>query len=254
MSSSFSVWSFARDPEIERNNDYHRACLRGDMAMAIKFLDEGADVDTVRSDMPALLVAVHGGHFALSMELLARGASANCANRFGASPLHFAAEHGHLSLVQDLIEKGAAFVHRKDKNGDSALFYAVRKGHTEIVKFLLGQGVDPQVPNYVGDTPLHEAARIENVEIMEELLKAGGKIDAKNQDEKMAGDLVQTEDVKAKVEALTLKYAVAQHLKAPVEEAVVSISEVGQMAAKEKEEAKEVLEEKPTARRRIMKA
>lgn len=43
----------------------------------------------------------------MSRELLARGASPNITDKDGRSPLHLAAEKGHLQVVQDLLRKRA---------------------------------------------------------------------------------------------------------------------------------------------------
>lgn len=252
---SFSVWSFAEDPEVSRNSDFHKACMRGDYESVKKYLDEGADVNTTRSDMPALLLATHGNFFDVALELVKRGATANCFNRFGTAPLHFAAEKGHMSLVKALIDDGAAFVHRKDKNGDTALHYAARNSHQSVMEFLLEKGIDANGGNYVGDTALHYAAKNNNKEIVELLVKNGANPNQKNHEEQTPISLATEPQVKALMEALALRTEVSKHL-APEKQEVVSLGEFSEIEQKEKkeQETQSLEQQAPAARRRILKA
>ncbi|WP_156874793.1 ankyrin repeat domain-containing protein [Thermodesulfobacterium hveragerdense] len=45
----------------------------------------------------------------------------------------------------------------RDKYGDTLLHYAVRKNYKEIIKLLLEKGMDINIPNNRGETPLHNA-------------------------------------------------------------------------------------------------
>ena len=60
-----------------------------------------------------------------------------------ATPLHLAAEKGHLKVVQLLVESGAK-CDLTTKDGRTALDVAVDYGHVEIVRFLseLGEGAE----------------------------------------------------------------------------------------------------------------
>jgi ankyrin repeat protein len=78
----------------------------------------------------------------------------NPAANDGGTPLHLAAEKGHLETVKLLLE------HAKDKNpadniGSTPLHWAAQKGHLETVKFLLEHAKDKNPANKHGMTPLH---------------------------------------------------------------------------------------------------
>ncbi|KAF8559674.1 asparaginase-domain-containing protein [Imleria badia] len=59
----------------------------------------------------------------------------------GRSPLHVAALHGHAASVTWLLESGA-LVHLRDTLGHTALYYAARQGHKDIVNILVGTGAN----------------------------------------------------------------------------------------------------------------
>ncbi len=109
------------------------------------------------------------------------------------APLHLALRHGNLDLVRLLLDHGAdPNVMAEPAPGNPApgkppreiignpLHQAARGGNAEAVKLLLGKGGDPNraIPNN-GETPLHLAAQANRPEILEALLQAGAKLEAK---------------------------------------------------------------------------
>lgn len=69
---------------------------------------------------------------------------------------------------------------KKDGQGETRLYRAVRQGSAREVKKLLRQGADPDITNDQGLTPLHHAAYWGETEIVQLLLEAGAKPDADN--------------------------------------------------------------------------
>ena len=60
----------------------------------------------------------------------------------------------------------------RDANGWSGLYWAVRRGHDDIVMFLLSLlGTDINMTSYHGDTALHLAAWRNRVEMVRVLLE-----------------------------------------------------------------------------------
>lgn len=64
--------------------------------------------------------------------LIRAGADVNVKNNFGRTPLHAAAESGHLGCLRELIAAGAD-VNAKDDNDFTPLHKAAGKGHDECV-------------------------------------------------------------------------------------------------------------------------
>jgi len=63
-------------------------------------------------------------------------ANVNTPDCFGYAPLLYAAERGYTKVVQVLLNKGA-YIAVKNKDNDTALILAAKKGHIKIVKKLL---------------------------------------------------------------------------------------------------------------------
>ena len=123
-----------------------------------------------------LIVAAHNGHLNSVKILLGYGADIDARGtlkiadevRKRCTPLWAAAASGHLDVVKLFINKGA-FVDLQDEDGDTALHYAVKGGHLELVSELLALGAS-QLPNNLGLTPLLYACDECFIEIVEYLI------------------------------------------------------------------------------------
>lgn len=87
--------------------------------------------------------------------------------------LVLAAENGHVDVVKYLMGKGLN-IHTRN---DEALIFAVRNGHLEVVKYLLGQGADIHARN---DEVLIRAVRSKHLEVVKYLVSQGARINANN--------------------------------------------------------------------------
>lgn len=70
------------------------------------------------------------------------------------TPLHVAAEEGHLHMVEYLIANGAK-IDALDMHGWTPLHSACYRGHIDIVMYLLAAGADCLAVTDDGNTPLH---------------------------------------------------------------------------------------------------
>ena len=125
------------------------AALRGDAEEVASLLQGGAPVEArVRSSgATALALAAAAGHRDVVELLLQSGASAGARDGAGATALCVAALRGQLGAVEALVESqppGAreALLEVCTHGGETALLGAVKAGHVEVVKYLLGQGAD----------------------------------------------------------------------------------------------------------------
>ena len=67
--------------------------------------------------------------------LLSKGALIEARARYNYTPLHFAAQDGHTSIVELLLSKGAS-AKAVDDNNNTPLFYAEHKNHSDTVQLL----------------------------------------------------------------------------------------------------------------------
>ncbi|CAK8990518.1 unnamed protein product [Durusdinium trenchii] len=96
---------------------------------------------------------------------------------FNATPIHIAANRGHLEVVRLLLEAGAD----KDAvrtDGATALFIAAKNGHLEVVRLMLEAGADKDAVQTEGPTALFIAAQKGHFQAVQLLLEAGADKDA----------------------------------------------------------------------------
>jgi ankyrin repeat protein len=91
-----------------------------------------------------------------------------------------AAEQGDLEAVKALIKQGRSINEResKAKFGWTPLIAAIYQGHTNVVRYLLDAGADPNLGGKNGETPLMWATAKgdDNIEIVEALLSHGARV------------------------------------------------------------------------------
>jgi ankyrin repeat protein len=128
--------------------------------------------------------------------LLAKGAALNSlGDDLG---LNGASFHGHWRLCQFLLESGANANFADTDTGETPLHSALctpnRVAHNLVVKVLLANGANPNAATKrsvetgafmrdcrtKGETPLHRAAAFGDEEVIQDLLDAGAKVEAKD--------------------------------------------------------------------------
>lgn len=87
-----------------------------------------------------LLAATRKGDLAQVNALLDKGASVNLKSSYGQTPLFFACDRGHTEIVKLLVDRGADVNVEDTFYHASALSWAAQKNRTEIVKLLLDHG------------------------------------------------------------------------------------------------------------------
>ncbi|XP_015258825.1 PREDICTED: ankyrin-2-like isoform X16 [Cyprinodon variegatus] len=91
----------------------------------------------------------------------------------GLNALHLAAKEGHVDLVQELLDRGAA-VDSSTKKGNTALHISSLAGQAEVVKILTKRGADINSQSQNGFTPLYMAAQENHLDVVRYLLENGG--------------------------------------------------------------------------------
>ena len=91
-----------------------------------------------------------------------------------------AVEKGDLDQVKKLVEKDKKLLVSTNQNGSSPLHAAAFAGHTDIVDYLLSEGIDPDIPNPGKITPLMGAVYFGHKETADILLGNGADINFKD--------------------------------------------------------------------------
>jgi ankyrin repeat protein len=131
----------APNPQISEVEQIHRAVGNGDMEQLRALLDAH----------PKLV-------------------SANTHNRFGSTPLHFAAYNKQPEIAAELIKRGAD-VNATNRSGMTPLHDAITVGSQPVVLLLLEHGADPRLRNAAGKDALAHAMEKNRGAIVEVLQK-----------------------------------------------------------------------------------
>lgn len=101
----------------------------------------------------------------------------------GTSPLHMAAQFGHISTAEVLIRAGISRDART-KVDRTPLHVAAQEGHADIVELLLKNGADIEAKDMLKMTPLHWAVERGHVQVIELLLEYDADIHSMSKFEK----------------------------------------------------------------------
>ncbi|XP_010135047.1 PREDICTED: ankyrin repeat and SOCS box protein 3-like [Buceros rhinoceros silvestris] len=149
-------------------------------ADVVKFLlQHGANVEGPHcwSGWNSLHQASFQGYTEIMEVLLENGASKECKDDFGITPLFVAAQYGKLESLRLLISHGAE-VNCQAKDRATPLLIAAQEGHTKCVKLLLSKGADPNLycntENW--QLPIHAAAQMGHEKILELLIPVTDRI------------------------------------------------------------------------------
>ena len=100
--------------------------------------------------------------------------------------LREAAYHGDLERVLACVARGVD-VNAVSESGDTALLFAVQRGHAQIVTFLLKAGADVNCMDQDQLTPLALAAQQNRFDLVRMLVDAGADVGQESPDERVEG-------------------------------------------------------------------
>jgi ankyrin repeat protein len=80
------------------------------------------------------------------------------------TPLHTAAGHGNIAMVELLVDRFDASTSAIDKYGQTPLAYAVSRKKNNVIKWLVDIGANINIPDKQGWTPLHDAVNIGDID------------------------------------------------------------------------------------------
>lgn len=124
-------------------------------------------------------------------ELIAGGADVNARDGAGWTPLHEAARHGRVQMVEVLLEHGADAEARRGTHDWTALHYAAEEGHGEVVTALVKGGAEVETKDKHGATALHYAALFGETDVVKALVEGGANVQAQTMDGRTPRDLAK---------------------------------------------------------------
>jgi len=168
-----------------RDSRLFLAASEGDVETVKSLIDAGENVNArdEEGETPLMYAAVRAQTQVVPL-LLRKGAQIDAVSVNGETALDRAASAGCTAVVRMLIEKGA------NKEIGVPLIDALSKGHLDIVGLLVANGANVNAEDTAGDTALSYASKQGvPVEIIKEMIDAGGVVKHRNKQGKTAGDL-----------------------------------------------------------------
>lgn len=152
----------------------HEAAVHGRGAAVKLLVQLGTSIESKQwTDGTALYQACEFGKPNTAKILLDLGANIMASDKWGRTCLTIAAENGQLSVVEILLQyrSDPAFLEARGQQGNTALLKAAEKMRLNTFGVLLNAGADLRVANNLQETALHIAARNDDLEMVNVILK-----------------------------------------------------------------------------------
>ena len=176
-----------------RQTPLWHACEEGHLDLARMLMEEvGVGVDVEGTDKYGpLFWACHGGNVDLVRMLVDAGSGSGTGKEGGVwvEGLVAAAEKGHADVVRELLGLGVEVEGVKETCGETALVRAAFCGRADAVRVLVEEGADVNRVGTEGQTPLYLACSFGYTDTVRVLLEAGADVGFVDKDGKTALDV-----------------------------------------------------------------
>jgi len=145
----------------------------------VRIIVDNFDVDdSINADgFTALMLAVENNYYMVVDKLLRAGADINAGR--GNSAVILASEAGYVDVLNLLFERSfgqTVDLNKVGKDGYTALMFAAQNGHIEVVQKLIEKGADVNVIGSAGESAIDLAALNRYYEIVDLLYEQGAKM------------------------------------------------------------------------------
>ncbi|MCJ1314231.1 hypothetical protein MMC25_007911 [Agyrium rufum] len=114
-----------------------RRMLRADRLCAKRTMSDGT---------PPIFIAIEASNV-FAVRILLNNACGQMHNGTYVSAIHKACAVGNIDVVKTLVEHRRSFVYERDGSGNQPLYVAIMASYEPVVRYLLGQGVNPNREN-----------------------------------------------------------------------------------------------------------
>jgi len=173
------------DSEYER---FYEAARSQDITLLDKLIKDIGSIDAVDSKGRSLIYwSSINGYSDFVNHLLKKGANPHLTVSWKdeQTALHAAAMHGHIGVMEHLLQAGMA-VDLETRHQVTPLILAARNAQPDAVAFLISRGASVWHTDYWGKTGLHDMMLAENenhlMETISILIRAGADVNARSVD------------------------------------------------------------------------
>ncbi|XP_074166399.1 ankyrin repeat domain-containing protein 6 isoform X1 [Sminthopsis crassicaudata] len=155
------------------------AAYKGQADNVVQLINKGAKVAVTKHGRTPLHLAANKGHLPVVQILLKAGCDLDVQDDGDQTALHRATVVGNTEIIAALIQEGCA-LDRQDKDGNTALHEASWHGFSQSAKLLVKAGANVLAKNKAGNTALHLACQNSHSQSTRVLLLGGSRPDLKN--------------------------------------------------------------------------
>jgi len=124
-----------------------------------------------------------------------KGVAIDGKNQARWTALAYACKYNHLDIVKFLIEKGAK-VNETVNTGSTPLAVALLSGNFSIADYLIQHKADVNIPDIMGMSPLMWAVKDGNLNVVQYLVEHGAKVNALNNNSRSVIEIAMSQEVK----------------------------------------------------------